>query len=96
MDQLVKLVQIFVDPRQNGFPILVLIIGAMSIYLGYQLFMSGVTEGGAAVSISYGDQTTFNMGKGGPGLVFSAFGMLLIVASMWSFSKTRAKARPPD
>ena len=89
--QLVRLAQIFVNPRNNGFPILVLIIGAMGMYWGYSLFMSGVTEGGAALKIGYGDQTSFEMGKGGPGLVFSAFGMIMVVVSIWKFGSLRVQ-----
>jgi len=84
-----KIVQMFVSPRSNGFPVLIALIGAMSIYLGYELFSAGVTEGGAALKVSWGSSRTFEMGKGGPGLIFSAFGMGIIIFSIWKFSAIR-------
>jgi hypothetical protein len=85
-----KIVAMMLSPRANGFPILIALIGAMSIYLGYELFSSGVTEGGAALKISWGSDKQFEMGKGGPGLLFSAFGMGIIIFSIWKFSALRA------
>ena len=83
---IVKLIEIFVSPNGNGFPVLIALIGGMSIYLGYNLFSSGVTEGGAAFKVSFGSDRKFEMGKGGPGLIFCAFGMGIIIFSIWKFS----------
>lgn len=86
MGEFVNIIELFVSPRGNGFPILIALIGGMCIYLGYRLFMSGVTEGGSALNVSFGKNKTFEMGKGGPGLIFSAFGMGIILLSIWRFS----------
>jgi hypothetical protein len=86
-----KIIQIFVSPKGNGFPVLIALIGAFSIYLGYDLFMAGVTEGGAALKVGLGKEKTFEMGKGGPGLVFSAFGMGIIIFSIWKFSSLKVQ-----
>jgi hypothetical protein len=87
-----NIVKIFVSPKANGFPILIALIGAMSIYLGYSLFASGVQEGGAALTVKYGSEKSFEMGKGGPGLLFCAFGMSIIIFSIWKFSSLRVSA----
>ncbi len=87
-----RIIQLLVSPRANGFPILIALIGAFSIYLGYQLFQRGVIEGGAALKVSFGATRTFEMGKGGPGLVFSTFGMGIIVYSILKFSSLRVQA----
>ena len=80
-------------PEVQSLGMLVIaIIGLVSIYLGYNLFMSGVTEGGAALKVTWGDDKTFDIGKGGPGLIFSAFGMGIIIFSIWRFSKLRAQS----
>ena len=84
-----RILQLLISPRANGFPILIAAIGAFSMYLGYDLFQSGVTEGGAALKVSLGTSRTFEMGKGGPGLVFSAFGMGIILYSIFKFSSLR-------
>ena len=86
-----KIIAMFLSPRQNGFPVIIALIGAYCIYLGYDLFKSGVIEGGAALSISLGSSKSFEMGKGGPGLIFSAFGMGLIIFSISKFSQLRAQ-----
>lgn len=85
-----NIIEMFISPKGNGFPILIALIGAFCIYLGYDLFSQGVIEGGSALKVSYGEYNTFEMGKGGPGLVFSAFGMGIIIFSIWKFSSLRA------
>lgn len=92
MSPIERILQLLVSPQANGFPILIALIGAFSMNLGYQLFQSGVTEGGAALKVSLGAARTFEMGKGGPGLVFSAFGMGIIIFSIWKFSSLRVQS----
>ena len=84
-----KIILIFVSPRANGFPTLVALIGAMSIYLGFSLFQSGIQDGGASLKV-WSTAQGFEMGQGGPGLIFSAFGMGIIIFSIWRFSTLRA------
>ena len=85
----IKIVDLFLHPKKNGFPILVALIGLTFAYFGYDLFISGVQVGGAALSIAYGDGKNFDLGKGGPGLIFCVFGMGLIVFSIHNYSKIR-------
>lgn len=84
-----RIVGIFVNPNNNGFPILALLIGAFCIYLGYKLFDKNILEGGAALSFSYGDGD-FNMGKGGPGLLFSFFGIAMIIYAISKYQKLKS------
>jgi hypothetical protein len=51
----------------------------------------GVQEGGAALSVSFGAERAFEMGKGGPGLLFCAFGMGLIIYAIRKFDKLRVQ-----
>ncbi len=88
-NSLVRITDLFLHPKKNGFPVLVALIGLMFAYFGYDLFLSGVQEGGAALSVSLGDDQDFNLGKGGPGLIFCAFGMGLIIFSIHNYSKIR-------
>jgi len=93
MDALLQLAEMFLSPKRNGFPVLIALIGFGFAYLGYDLFSMGVQEGGAALNVSFGEERTFEMGKGGPGLIFSAFGMGLIIYAIRKFDKLRV---PPD
>lgn len=83
----IKIVDLFLNPRKNGFPILVALIGLTIVYFGYSLFVSGIQDGGAALSVVYGDDRKFDLGKGGPGLIFCVFGMSLILFSIHNYSK---------
>ncbi|MFP3978703.1 hypothetical protein [Marinobacter sp. KMM 10035] len=85
----IRIVDLFLNPKKNGFPVLVALIGLTIAFFGYNLFISGIQEGGAALSIAYGDNHEFNLGKGGPGLIFCFFGMGLIVYSIRNYSKIR-------
>ncbi|HAC88084.1 MAG TPA: hypothetical protein DCF95_09075 [Gammaproteobacteria bacterium] len=87
---LTKIIDLFLNPRKNGFPVIVALIGLTIAYLGYDLFIAGIQEGGAALSISYGDGKKFDLGKGGPGLIFCVFGMGLIVFAIHNYSKIRS------
>lgn len=87
---LIKIIDLFLNPRKNGFPVLVALIGLTIAYLGYDLFTAGVQEGGAALSISYDDGKKFDLGKGGPGLIFCFFGMGLLVFAIHNYSKIRS------
>ena len=89
MNAFIKIIDLFLNPKKNGFPVLVALIGLVIAYLGYNLFTSGIQEGGAALSIAYGDGQKFDLGKGGPGLLFCLFGMGLIVFSIHNYSKIR-------
>ena len=91
MTMLTKLTQLFLSPQGNGFPVLIALIGFGMAYLGYDLFRLGVQEGGAALSVSFGAENSFEMGKGGPGLMFVAFGMGLIIYAIKNFQKLRVK-----
>jgi len=86
---LVKIVDLFVSPQKNGFPILVALIGFVLTYFGYDLFLSGIQGGGAALEISLGDDKNFSMDKGGPGLIFCVFGIGLICFAIYNYSKIR-------
>lgn len=88
---LIKIIDLFLNPKKNGFPVLVALIGLLIAYLGYSLFTSGIQDGGAALSITYGDGQKFDLGKGGPGLLFCLFGMGLIVFSIHNYSKIRSQ-----
>ena len=85
----IKVVDLFLHPKRNGFPVLVALIGLIFAYFGYDLFISGIQDGGAALSISYGEDQKFDLGKGGPGLIFCVFGMGLIIFSIHNYSKIR-------
>tara|TARA_R100001143_G_scaffold39740_1_gene36319 strand:- start:319 stop:1179 length:861 start_codon:yes stop_codon:yes gene_type:complete len=86
----IKIIDLFLNPRKNGFAVLVALIGLTITYFGYSLFVSGIQDGGAALTIAYGDGKEFDLGKGGPGLIFCVFGMGLIVFSIYNYSKIRA------
>lgn len=88
---LIQITEIIVSPQKNGFPVLISIIGLSFAYFGYDLFQSGIKDGGAALSIVFGDNKSFDMGKGGPGLIFCAFGMGLIIFAIHNYSKLRAQ-----
>lgn len=92
INAIIKIIDLFLNPKKNGFPVLVALIGLALAYFGYSLFTSGIQEGGAALSISYGDGKKFDLGKGGPGLLFCLFGMGLIVFSIHNYSKIRSVA----
>ena len=94
MRSLIKITQLFVSPKSNGFPVLVAMIGLIFAYFGYDLFQSGIQEGGAALKVSLGSGDTFEMGKGGPGLIFCAFGMGLIIYAIRNYSKLRVQPNP--
>ena len=91
MHALVNLAALFLSPKRNGFPVLIALIGLAFAYLGYDLFRLGVQEGGAALSVSLGAERAFEMGKGGPGLIFCAFGMGLIIYAIRKFDKLRVQ-----
>ncbi len=91
---LIKITERIVSPKGNGFPVLVEIIVLIFSYFGYDLFLSGVQEGGAALKVSFADGKTFEMGKGGPGLIFSAFGMGLIIYAVKNYSTLRVQHNP--
>jgi hypothetical protein len=91
MDGLLKLVELFLSPKRNGFPVLIALVGLAFAYFGYDLFRMGVQEGGAALNVSFGADRTFEMGKGGPGLIFVAFGMGLIIYAIRKFDKLRVQ-----
>ena len=91
MDALVKLAELFLSPKRNGFPVLIALIGFGFAYFGYDLFRLGVQEGGAALSVSLGSERAFEMDKGGPGLIFCAFGMGLIIYAIRNFQKLRVQ-----
>ncbi len=90
MEWLVRVTQLFVDPRMNGFPILIAVVGVIFAYFGYDLFRSGVQDGGAPLVVKFSDSQGFEMGEGGPGLIFCAFGMGLVVYAIRNFSYLRA------
>lgn len=87
---LVQITELIVSPQRNGFPVLIAIIGLAFAYFGYDLFQSGIQEGGAALSFTIGEHRSFNLGKGGPGLIFCLFGMGLILFATHNYSKLRA------
>jgi len=59
----------------------IIFVGAMSIYLGYKLFVKGITTEpgatGAGVEASFGE-TRFSMTNAAPGTFFSLFGIIVI------------------
>lgn len=91
MDALVKIAELFLSPSRNGFPVLISLIGLAFAYFGYDLFRMGVQEGGAALHVAFGAEREFQMGKGGPGLIFCAFGMGLIIYAIRKFDKLRVQ-----
>lgn len=93
-EALVVITRLFVSPKNNGFPVLVAMIGLVFAYFGYDLFQSGVQDGGAALKISFAEGRSFEMGKGGPGLIFSAFGMGLILYAIKNYSTLRVQPNP--
>lgn len=92
MDWIVKLAELFLPPQRNGFPVLIALIGFGFPYFGYDLFRMGVQEGGAVLSFSIGYGRSIDMGKGGPGIIFCAFGMGLIIYAIRNFHLLRVQS----
>lgn len=92
MDPITRLAELFLSPNRNGFPVLIALIGFAFAYFGYDLFRLGIQDGGAALNVSFGSDRAFEMGKGGPGLIFCAFGMGLIIYAARKFGKLRVQS----
>lgn len=94
MSNFIQIAELFLSPKRNGFPVLLVLVGFGFAHLGYNLFMANVQDGGAALNIVFSESKKFEMGKGGPGLIFCAFGMGIIVYAIKSFSKLRVQNNP--
>lgn len=90
-----RILKLFIDPRGNGFPVLIALIGLFSIFCGYDLFRQNILEGGAALTLSWDGKEIFSMGKGGPGLIFLALGVGLLLFAIKRYSKLRV-GPPPE
>jgi len=66
----------------NLIRILIVMISGLSIYFGYQLFKS-VTERQGKLKIA-GNNTSLELGDVGPGIYFSLFGSIVLVAVLWT------------
>jgi hypothetical protein len=54
-----------------------LVVGLVSIYFGYRLFLAGIDSHPADVTLSVKDWWKVNVRKAAPGVMFALFGMIV-------------------
>lgn len=73
-----------------------LVVGILSIYMGYRLFLADKVSPAGDLSMSARDYALHVKG-GAPGVFFSLFGTILIAISIikgWSYEETPVAAEP--
>jgi hypothetical protein len=60
--------------------------GVVCVFMGFRLFTQGITRGGAKIGMSGeagGWKAAVAMDRGGPGLIFALFGLIISVAAIF-------------